>query len=149
MLLSRKIAGEFVAVFLIGVVVGGLVVWDLVVWNYPADSELTKFMAKSNDPDSLIVQRINQKYVTEYHLTPEEIEKIQPLVKAMAQQTSHVRHQFGADIISIFTEYHDKIAAQLTPEHREAYEKASVTRKKQLSELLKLEQAASSDQGQK
>jgi hypothetical protein len=144
MMLTRKIVGEFAAIFLIGVVVGGLIMWDIA-----SDTELTKFMAKTNDSDSVMVARINQKYITEYHLTPEEIDKIQPMVKEMAQKMGHIRRQFGIDIISAFSDYHDKIAEQLTPEHRDAYLKTSADRKKQLGELLKIDQNSSSDQGQK
>ena len=143
MQLSRKLAGEFAAVFLIGAVVGGLVAWDCTT-----ESKLTDFMTKTNDSDSVMVTRINQKYVDEYHLTPEEIDKIQPTVKEMAQKMSHIRRQFGIDIISTYGDFHDRIAEQLTPDHRAAYEKASNERKKQLSDLLKLDQNPS-DQGTK
>jgi hypothetical protein len=143
MQLSRKIAGEFAALFLIGAVVGGLVMWD-----YTSDTEMTKFMTKTNDSDSVMVARINQKYISEYHLSQDEIDRIQPTVKEMAQRMSHIRHQFGVDIISTYSDYHDRISAQLTPEHRDAYDKASIERKKQLSDLLKLDQSPS-DQGQK
>jgi len=142
MRLSRKITGEFVAVFLIGVVVGGLAMWDY------TDTEMTKFMTKTNDSDSVMVARINQKYVKEYGLTPDELARIQPLIKDMAHNMSHIRRQFGIDIISTYADYHAKIAEQLTPEHRAAYEKASTERQKQLSDLLKLDQNPP-DQGQK
>ena len=143
MQLSAKIVCEFAAVFLIGTVAGGLVMWD-----FTADSELSKFMTKTNDSDSVMVARINQKYITEYHLTPDEIARIQPMVKEMAQHMSHIRRQFGIDIISTFSDYHAKIAEQLTPEHKAVYEQASNERKKVLSDLLKLDQNPS-DQGAK
>ncbi len=143
MQLSAKIVCEFAAVFLIGTVAGGLIMWD-----FTSDSELSKFMTKTNDPDSVMVARINQKYIADYQLTPDEINRIQPTVKEMAQSMSHIRRQFGIDIITAFTEYHKKIAEQLTPEHRAAYEKASSERKKVLSDLLKLDQNPS-DQGAK
>lgn len=143
MRLSGKVAVEFAAVFLIGVVVGGLVVWD-----FRTDSELTKFMSRTNDSDTVIIERINKKYTEEYHLTPEELQKIQPLIKEMAQHISHVRRQFGADIVITYTEYHQKMAEQLTPEHRALYEKATSDRVAQLKALLKLDQDAQ-DQGQK
>jgi hypothetical protein len=143
MQLSRKIAGEFIAVFLIGTVVGGLVMWD-----FASDSELSKFMTKTNDSDSVMVARINQKYVNEYHLTPDEIARIQPIVKEMAQHMSHIRRQFGIDIISTYSDYHQQIAEKLDPDHREAYEKMSAERKQQLSTLLKIDQT-SPDQGSK
>ena len=144
MTLSRKIIGEFAAVFLIGVVAGALIMWDCA-----SESELSKFMTKTNDSDSVMVARINQKYISEYHLTPEEIDRIQPMVKEMAQKMSHIRHQFGIDIISTFSDYHEKIGAQLTPEHRDVYMKAGEERKKQLGEILMIDQTPSSDQGQK
>jgi len=142
MRLSSKITGEFVAVFLIGVAVGVLAMWDY------TDTEMTSFMTRTNDSDSVMVARINQKYIKEYNLTPDELDRIQPLVKEMAQHMSHIRHQFGIDIISTYSDYHARIAEQLTPEHRAAYEKASAERQKQLSDLLKLDQSAS-DQAQK
>jgi len=144
MQLSAKIVCEFAAVFLIGTVAGALIMWDCT-----SESELSKFMTKTNDSDSVMVARINAKYVTEYHLTPEEIDRIQPLVKEMAQKMSHIRRQFGTDIIAAYSDYHDKIAVLLTPEHRDIYLKASVERKKQLGEILKIDQTSSSDQGQK
>jgi ribosomal protein L16 Arg81 hydroxylase len=143
MLLTRKIIGEFAAVFLIGTVVGALIMWDV------TDTELSKFMTKTNDSDSVMVARINQKYINEYHLTPEELDRIQPLIKEMAQHMTHIRHQFGIDVITTYSDYHEKIAAQLTPEHRDVYLKAGAERKKQLSELLKIDQSTSADQGQK
>ena len=134
---SRKLIVEFAAVFLIGAIVGGLFVWDY------TDTTISQFMSRTNDPDSVIVSRINQKYTTEYHLSPDELNRIQPLVKEMAQSISQIRRQFGVDILAAQDEYHEKIAQQLTPEHRAAYEKATQERRKQLSALLL------PDQGQK
>jgi hypothetical protein len=139
---SRKLIGEFVAVFLIGVIVGGLFVWDY------TDTALSQFMSRTNDPDSVIVNRINQKYTTEYHLTPDELNRIQPLVREMAEHTSQIRRQFGVDILANADNYHEKIGQLLTPEHRAAYEKANQERKKQLSALL-LPDQDSPDQAQK
>jgi hypothetical protein len=134
---SRKLIGEFAAVFLIGVIVGGLFVWDY------TDTTISQFMSKTSDPDSVIVARINQKYATEYHLSQDELNRIQPLVLEMAEHTSQIRRQFGVDILANADQYHEKIAQQLTPEHRAAYEKATQERMKQLSALLL------PDQGQK
>jgi hypothetical protein len=142
MRVSRKLIGEFAAVFLIGAIVGGLLVWDY------TDTTLSRFMSKSSDPDSVIVNRINQKYVQEYHLSPDELNRIQPLIKEMAQHTSQIRRQFGVDILANLDDYHEKIAQQLTPEHRAAYEKAIQEKRKQLSALL-LPDQDSPDQGQK
>jgi hypothetical protein len=48
--------------------------------------------------------------------------KIKPLTKQLAQDLYKIRHQFGVDIIDTLNRDHAAIAAQLTPEHRAAYE---------------------------
>ena len=136
---TRKIIAEFVGVFLVGAVAGGLVTTGY------TDTQLTTFMSKAaNKPDE-IVARINKKYADEYHLSPDEIARIQPLVQEMAQRIYQVRHQFGVDIMSTLDDYHTKIAAQLTPEHRDAYEKAMAAHRKNLSNTLLPDPSGSGD----
>ncbi len=132
---TRKIIADFIGVFLIGAVAGGLVTWTV------TDTKLSTFMSRTNDPDSLVA-RIDKKYADEYHLTPDEINRAQPQIKEMAQHIYLVRHQFGLDIISILDDYHQKIAAQLTPEHRAAYEKAVADHDQKLNTLLLPDQSS-------
>jgi uncharacterized membrane protein len=136
MSLTRKIIADFVGVFLIGAIAGGLVVWCY------TDTQLSTFMKKTNDPVESMVARMNKKYADEYHLTPDELNRIQPTIKEMAQHIYQVRHQFGLDIISTLNEYHQKIAAQLTPEHQAAYEAATAVREKNLSAILLPDQSS-------
>ena len=91
----------------------------------------------------MIAARTNAKYAQQYHLSQEELDRIQPLVAGMAHQITQTRRQFGIDILATMDEYHKKIAAQLSPDHRAAYEKATQKRKKQLSALLLPDQEAS------
>ena len=139
---TRKIIAEFIAVFLIGALAGGFVTWSY------TDTQLSTFMSRTNDGPDNMVARLNKKYADEYHWTPDEISRVQPQVKEMAQRIYQVRHQFGLDIMSTLDEYHEKIAAQLTSEHRAAYEKITGERKKKLSGLLLPDQSSPS-QGQK
>jgi uncharacterized membrane protein len=132
---SRKIIAEFIGVFLIGAVAGALVFW---CYN---DTQISSFMSRTADPDKL-VERINQRYADQYHLTPEELARIKPLTQEMAQHIYQVRHQFGVDIISTLDDYHTQIAAQLTPEHRAVYAAAMADRKKKLSALLLTDQGS-------
>ena len=127
---TRKIAAEFAGVFLMGALAGGFVTWK----SY-TETQLSMFMSRTNNPDSLAA-RIEKKYVDEYHLTPDEVKRIEPTIQEMAQHIYQVRHQFGLDVISTLDGYHEKIAAQLTPEHRAAYEKAVADRKVKLSGML-------------
>jgi uncharacterized membrane protein len=137
---TRKIIAEFVGVFLIGAVAGGLLTWSY------TDTQLTSFMSRTNDPDSLVL-RIDKKYAEDFQLTPDEMNRIQPQIKEMAQSIYQIRHHFGLDVIATLDKYHVLIAAQLTPEHRAAYEKAIAERKLKLAALL-IDQS-SSDQGGK
>ena len=136
---TRKIVAEFVGVFLVGALAGGLLV------SSTADTPLMSFMNKAATKPDAIVARINKKYTQDFNLSPDEIAKIQPLVQEMAQHIYQARHQFGLDIMSTLDDYHAKIAAQLTPEHRDAYEKAMADRRKTLSSVLLPDPSGSPD----
>jgi uncharacterized membrane protein len=126
---SRKIIAEFIAVFLMGAVAGGFITW------YLTDTRLTAFMSNTADADTLAA-RINKKYADQYHLTADEQARIQPIIKEMSDNLYQVREKFGVDVISTLDKYHELIAAQLTPEHRDAYEKAVAERHKKLAAVL-------------
>jgi uncharacterized membrane protein len=134
---SRKIIAEFVGVFLIGALAGGLVVW------FHDDQPLTEAMSHWNNPDTLEA-RIDKKYADDYHLTDDEMARIQPLTKQMTQDLYKTRHQFGVDIIDTLDRYHTEIAAQLTPEHRAVYEANMADRRNKLSALLLSDQSSPS-----
>lgn len=140
MLPSRKITAAFIGVFLIGAIVGGLIVMDY------TDTRLSRFINNSRAPEANAI-RINQKYVKDYQLTPDEQKLIEPLVKEMTQQLYQERRQFGTEIIGTLDEYHQKIGELMTPEQRAAYEKVNAERKKWMSKVLLYQ--ASETQGQK
>jgi len=142
MLPSGKIGTAFVGVFLIGALSGGLVTWGF------TDRQLSKFMSNTNDQETVMIERINKKYVHDYNLSPEELARIQPLIQAMAHHTTQTRHQFAVDIITAYEDYHSRIAAQLDPNHRDAYQKAIDKRDKELRTMLLID-AGTPDQGQK
>lgn len=138
---TRKIIAEFIAVFLIGALAGGL------LSRCYTDTQLTTFMSRTNDRTQL-AKRINDKYAAQYHLTSDELKRIQPLIQEMADSMYKVRHQFGVDVVSTLDGYHQEIATQLNPDHRDAYLKAMAERKKTLTALL-LPDQGSPTQGQK
>ncbi|MCE0483477.1 MAG: hypothetical protein LV479_04475 [Methylacidiphilales bacterium] len=129
MLPSRKITATFIGVFLIGAMAGSLITWDF------SDMRFSRFLNRTSDPDSMAA-RINQKYASDYHLTPEEQTKIAPLTKEMAQQLYQVRSRFANDVITTMNDYHQKIAEQMDPDHRTAYEQANIDRMKRMNNLL-------------
>jgi len=125
----RRVTASFIGVFIIGVIVGWLNAANL------ADTKFTGFLNRTNDPVSM-ASRINQKYLTEYQLTPEQQARIAPLTQEMAQHLYQVRRQFGTDIIATLDEYHRKIAEQMTPAQRELYTKANEDRRSRMVSLL-------------
>jgi len=133
---TRKIIVEFVAVFLVGAVFGGLVTWSY------TDTQASTFLSRAGDKPDSIVARLNKKYTDEFQLSPDELNRIQPMLIAMAQRTYQLRHQFGTDFMATFDEYHQKIADQLTPEHRAVYEKATAARRAALYNLLLPDQSS-------
>jgi uncharacterized membrane protein len=135
---TRTIVAEFIGVFLVGALAGGLLTWRF------TDNQLSSFLSRTNDPDAFVA-RINKKYADDYHLTPEELARIQPQIKEMAQHIYLIRHQFGLDMMSTLDDYHQQIAAQLNPEHRAAYQAAIAERKKKLGAMLMLDQSSPSE----
>jgi quinol monooxygenase YgiN len=126
---TRKIVAEFAGVFLIGVAVG------ILVSNCFTDTQLVTVMAHWNDPDTLQAH-IEARYVKDYQLTPDEMNKIKPLTKQLAQDLYKIRHQFALDVMGTLARDHNAIAKQLTPEHRAAYEAKMAERNTQLESVL-------------
>jgi hypothetical protein len=153
---TRKIVAEFLGVFLVGLVIGGMATYsydnaqlaDLPNFDgrislpKPVDTTLNTFMSRTADGPDSILARMNQKYVDEYHLTPDEMTRIEPTLKAMSLDIYTVRHQFGVDIMGTLDKYHAQIATQLTPDHQVAYQAAMAERRKKLSSLLLLDEGS-------
>jgi len=137
----RKVTASFIGVFIIGVAVGWL---NASLWS---DTKFINFLNRTNDPVSM-ANRINQKYLNEYQLTPDEQTRIAPLTKELAQHLYQLRHQFGTDIIATLDEFHQKIAKEMTPAQREMYAKANEDRKSRMVSLL-LADPPKPDPGQK
>ena len=138
---TRKLVAQFVGVFVIGALAGGLITYSV------SDTTLATAMSHWNNADAL-ESRINAKYANDYHLTPEEMDKIKPLTKQLAQDIYKIRHQFGVDIVDTLNRDHAAIAAQLTPEHRAAYEAKVNDRTNKFGAML-LGDQSSPAQGQK
>ena len=138
---TRKLVAQFVGVFVIGALVGGMLTSSF------SDTQLATAMNHWNNADAL-ESRIEAKYTTDYQLTPDELEKIKPLTKQLAQDLYKLRHQFGVDVIDTLNRDHAAIAAQLNPEHRAAYEAKMTDRTGKLTAAL-LGDQSSPTQGQK
>ena len=130
---SRRVTATFVAVFLIGTLVGAL------LYRGFQDVTVSDFFTHTSNPVTNAA-RINQKYVHDYHLSADEQARIAPLVREMTQRIYVTRRRFGVDIVATLDDYHRQIGAQMTPDHRAAYEKANDERRKRMSKFLLLDQ---------
>jgi hypothetical protein len=129
MLPSRKLAVMFVCVFALGAVAGALISMNLV------DVRFYNFLNRTNDPASLAL-RVDTKLATQYQLDADEQARIAPLTREMAQNLYVLRRQFADDVLATTDAAHAKIAAQMSPAHREAYEKDILDRRKRAASML-------------
>ena len=129
MLPSRKLAAMFACVFVLGAVAGVLVSMNFY------DFRFYNFLNRTNDPASL-AQRINAKLTAQYKLDADEQARIAPITKEMAQNLYVLRQQFATDVLRSIDAAHAKIAAQLSPAHRTAYEKDNLDRRKRAASML-------------
>jgi hypothetical protein len=137
---SRKVSAAFIGVFLVGTLVGAMLVVAF------QDMRFSHFLVSTSDPKSM-AERINQKYVKDFGLSSSEQQRIVPLTQEMTQRLYMIRRQFGVDIIATMDEYHQKIGAEMTAEHRTAFESVNLERRNRMSAMLLLNQPA--DLGQK
>ena len=132
---SRLVVVAFIGVFLVGVLVG------TILYSTFEDMRLPQFLTKTGDPKSM-ADRINEKYNREFDLSPAEQAAIAPLTREMTQHLYLTRRQFGVDVIATLDDYHQKIADQMSPAHRVAYQKAMDEKKKRISAMLLLDPPA-------
>jgi hypothetical protein len=126
---SRKLAATFLCVFFLG----GLAGWLLSVSF--SDLRFYNFLNRTNDPASLAV-RLDQKLAHDYRLDADEQARISPLTREMAQNLYALRRKFATDVLATMEDSHQKIGQQMTPEQRDAYQKANDERRKRAVSML-------------
>jgi hypothetical protein len=129
MLTTRKLAAMFVCVFVLGAAAGALLSMNFSTMRF-AD-----FLNRTNDPAAL-AQRIDTKLTAQYHLDSDEQARIAPQTKEMAENLYVLRHQFALDVLDSIDASHVKIGAQMSPEHRTAYEKDNLARHQRAASML-------------
>jgi hypothetical protein len=126
---SRKLAAMFFCVFALGGVAGALLAMNLGSMRFSA------FLDRTGDPTSL-ARRLDKKLAYQYHLDPSEQAKIAPIAQEMAQNLYQIRRTFADNVLATLDDAHAKIGAQMTPEHRAAYQKDNVERHQRAAAML-------------
>jgi len=129
MIPSRKLAAMFLCVFILGAAAGALLEINF------GDPHFTTFLNKTNDPTAL-AQRVDKRLASQFNLDADEQARIAPLTKEMAQNLFELRRKFATDVLATIDAEHGKIAAQMTPDQRDAYLKDNVVRREHAVAVL-------------
>ena len=105
--LQWKLIAGFVLVFVAGAMTGALL----------AVSQARHFFFENHAP-ALVAARMKERLRAELSLTPDQINKISPLVDKMAGQLEQIRMETGRRVHETFMESHREMAAILTDEQR-------------------------------
>jgi hypothetical protein len=125
---SVRLILEFLGVFIMGLACGALVMPQ-------APSSLDKFFVRTNDPQSMS-ERMMKKFTEKFHLTADEQTKLQPIVLQFSVSLYEERSKFGVDTMAIEDNYHQKMFAVLSPEHRALFESSYATYREHLSRAI-------------
>jgi Spy/CpxP family protein refolding chaperone len=68
-------------------------------------------------------QRMREHLRRELHLTPEQYEKVAPIIDRTSAQLEAIRNETGQRVAQTMKESHSEIAPLLTPEQREKLER--------------------------
>ncbi len=129
MMPSRKLAAMFLCVFLLGGVAGGLIVYNM------SPMRFSDFLNRTGDPDDFS-QRLDKKLAAHYHLDADEQARIAPATRELGQNLFRVRQTFAHDVLATLDAAHQKIAAQMTPDQRDAYLKDMAAKRQQHMAML-------------
>jgi Spy/CpxP family protein refolding chaperone len=103
--LKWKLAIGFLLVFFAGVATGSFVwKWHERPWGPPRAGALA--------------ERINDRLRHELDLTPEQSAKIAPIIEQSAKKLEAIRLESARRVHQTFTETHEQISPNLTPEQR-------------------------------
>jgi hypothetical protein len=137
MLPSRRLVATFICVFVLGAFAGGFLSMSF------ADLRFYNFLNRTNDPTGFAA-RLDDKLAREYQLDADERTRIAPLTREMAQNLYQLRRKFASDVLATIAASHEKIAGQMTPSQRDAYQKANEDRRKRAVSMLMPETAPAS-----
>jgi len=109
--LKWKLIAGFLLVFVAGGLTGAFVA---------ATTARNYFFAASHH--AVAAQRMRERLKAELNLTPEQVEKISPVIDKTAARLEQIRKETAHRVRETFGELHSQIAADLTPEQKVKFE---------------------------
>ena len=109
-----KIVLALTGLFLLGAATGTVVTLKVV----------KRFIESRTNPDRMS-QTLFQEYDRRLHLTPEQIERIRPILQRTAREMWDVRAEGARRTFQVIRLSQEEIAAELTPAQREEFERVN------------------------
>jgi len=109
--LKWKLIAGFLLVFIAGGVTGAFVA-----------AVTTRHFLFAASHHGMAAERMRARRKTELNLTPEQLAKISPIIDKTAAELEDIRKDTARRVHQTFSEAHQQIAADLTPEQREKLE---------------------------
>lgn len=109
--MNRSLVWKLVLVFLIVFVAGGMTG----AFFYSSYARQVMFAPL---PRGMVAERIRERMRRELKLTPEQLEKISPIIDKTAAQLEQIRRETGQRIREVVTDAHHELAPSLTEEQR-------------------------------
>jgi Spy/CpxP family protein refolding chaperone len=109
--LKWKLIAGFLLVFIAGGVTGGFLA---------ASTIRHYFLAGGHH--AVAAERMRERLKAQLNLTPEQMAKISPIIDKTTAQLQEIRKDTGRRVHETFANFHEQVAADLTPEQRQKFE---------------------------
>ncbi len=121
-----KVVLVFIGIFAAGLVVGGLVTLRVVKYFAPP---------RLGSPEQFGPQLI-KRFTTKLELTPEQQEKIKPVIAQGAEELRQIRRTTWLSSQAVIDRMESEIAAQLTPEQKIKFEQMLAEQRDRLKRFM-------------
>jgi len=109
--LKWKLIAGFILVFVAGGVTGGFV----------AASCIRQYFLAGRHHE-VAADRMRERLKSQLNLTPEQVAKISPIIEKTTAQLEEIRKDTAGRVHETFSNFHQQVAADLTPEQRTKFE---------------------------
>jgi Spy/CpxP family protein refolding chaperone len=108
---SRALQWKLIAGFVLVFVAGGMTGAFFGAWH------AHHFFLEGHEP-GMVATRMKERLRAELNLTPEQVNKISPIVEKMASDLEQIRRETGRRVHETFQQAHNEMAASLTDEQK-------------------------------
>jgi len=118
---KRKLAAYVVAIFLAGAGSGALIAWQVV-----------RRIPVTPLPAAEIGARLRARFQSRLDLTPEQVQKINPLIDQAMRRVEIIRGETASHVFANVSNLHEQVLLVLTPEQKAKFEQLEGERREYL-----------------